>query len=364
MTRRRRSGFFEVELSVTPDPPADPAAADPAAPGAAPRPGPMAAAVRDTARSLQSRARIEADIRAENDALAHELVRLRGLGLVAEPVSLDRIDAARLIRDRAVTPDPDVADLIASIRDIGLSNPIRLERAGDRFELIQGWRRLAAYRALLAETGDPAWAAIPAAVSDPGADLTAAYRRMVDENLVREDVSFAEMADLARACAADPHAPFADLDAAVAGLFRSASAQKRSYIRAFAQLLEMIGGHLAHPRAIPRNLGLDLRRRLAADPDAREALLIALAAHPDRTEAQELALLREFADAEAPAPGPGRPRRGAPPQRFAVTLPRGTARCTVTGLRATLTGPEDLAGLDRARLERAVAAFYAALDDD
>src|SRR6056297_95315 len=154
---RRRRGF-DVDLPEAPE-----AAPDfPAGKEAAPRRGPMASAVRETAESLRARAETEAAIRAENDALAHELVRLRALGLTAEPVPLEAVDAAKLIRDRKVEPDPDVEDLKESIRAIGLSNPIRVERAGERYELIQGWRRLHAYRALLAETGDPAFAAIPA----------------------------------------------------------------------------------------------------------------------------------------------------------------------------------------------------------
>ena len=89
---------------------------------------------------------------------------------------------------------------------MGLSNPIRLEaRADGRFELVQGYRRLSAYRELLDETGDAdRYGTIPAAVSQPGEDLEALYRQMVDENLVRKDISFAEMAMLALDYARDP----------------------------------------------------------------------------------------------------------------------------------------------------------------
>ncbi|HKK35909.1 MAG TPA: ParB/RepB/Spo0J family partition protein [Paracoccaceae bacterium] len=355
---RRRRGF-DVDLPEAPE-----AAPDfPAGKEAAPRRGPMASAVRETAESLRARAETEAAIRAENDALAHELVRLRALGLTAEPVPLDRVDAAKLIRDRKVEPDPDVEDLKESIRAIGLSNPIRVERAGERYELIQGWRRLHAYRALLAETGDPAFAAIPAGIVAPGDDLATSYRRMVDENLVRKDLSFAEMAELARAFAADPQTDCDFAEEAVTILYGSASPQKRSYVRAFAQLLEEIGPHLAHPGAIPRNLGLEVRRRLAEE-GGREALLAALAAQPRRSEAQELSILRGFAEGEGPDPEAAPKRRGrgpAPALDLSVDLPGGPARCRVAGGRVTLQGPAAPTD-DPERLARAVAAFYAALE--
>lgn len=67
----------------------------------------------------------------------------------------------------------------------------------DRFELSQSFRRLSAFRELLEETGDSRYARIPATLQARGAQLDHLYRRMVDENLVRRDISFAEMARLA-----------------------------------------------------------------------------------------------------------------------------------------------------------------------
>ena len=211
MSRRK---LFDIDL---PSEDADPAPQAPAGqgapetksgakPGAPHNRGPMASAVRDTARSLRARAEIEAGVRAENDALAAELVRLRSEGLAIEKIPLDLIDAKKLVRDRRAGPDAQVEDLKRSLLDVGLSNPIRVERAGERYELIQGWRRLQAFRGLLEETENPEWAVIPAAIDPEGGDLDTAYRRMVDENLVREDISFAEMAELARRYFADPRA--------------------------------------------------------------------------------------------------------------------------------------------------------------
>lgn len=257
--------------------------------------GPMASAVRDTANSLRARAEIEAGIRAENDALAAELVRLRAEGLAVERVPLDLIDTEKLVRDRRVEAEPQVQDLKRSLLDVGLSNPIRVERAGARFELIQGWRRLQAFRELLEETEEPHWAAIPAAVEPEGGDLETAYRRMVDENLVREDISFAEMAELARRYAADPRTEAETAEDAVTLLYLSASAQKRSYIRAFAQLLEMAGDVLLHPQALPRALGLELRRALQeTGAEGIDALRQGLAVVPGRGPEDEAEMLRLF----------------------------------------------------------------------
>lgn len=361
MSRRR---VFHVDL-----PEAEDFREEPAAPSVPARRGPMASAIHENAESLRSRTELEARIRAENDALAHEFVRLRDLGLVVELVPLDRIDAARLVRDRARDRDLELADLVASIREIGLSNPIRLEMHGDRYELVQGWRRLQAYHALFAETGEERWSRIPAGVARAGEDLGTSYRRMVDENLVRQDISFAEMAELARAYAEDPSTLCRDADAAVAELFRSASYQKRSYIRAFVQLLSALDGALRHPRALPRNLGLDLRRRLEGEPDARDALLRLLrAAPPDRDEATELDLLRAFALAPASESSATRGRTpGFPP---AERGPDGLrvfvagAELRVRGGGRTLELRLDGRGrhLDETRLREALAAFMAVIE--
>lgn len=369
MSRRR---VFHIDLPEDDETPAE--APAPAAPKrrravAAARPGPMASAVRENAEAQRERRALEEEIRAENDALAHEHVRLKSEGLVLERIPLDAVDAARLTRDRAPGEDPELPELIASIRELGLSNPIRVERHGDRFELVQGWRRLQAFKALLAETGDAAFATIPAAMAGEQ-DLETAYRRMVDENMVRKDISFAEMAELARAYAADPGVSCADVDKAVAALFKSAGYQKRSYIRAFAQLLEMLGGRLQHAPAIPRNLGLAVRQRVEAEPGGLAELIRALDAHPDRDASEELAILRGFtAEAgllEDPAPGAAaarpKPRPRAGKMTFRMARPDGEAKCTAANGRLELRGETDFTSYDRQRLERAVAAFYKALD--
>ena len=267
MSRKRR--IFELDM---PEEPGAGAAAPEPAPGPETFPagkvegeqgrgrrGPMATAVQENAEALRNRAEAEAAIRAENDALAHELVRLKREGLVVDLIPLDAIDAAKLVRDRARAPDLELGELKTSIRELGLSNPIRVEaKPGGRYELVQGMRRLSAYRELLAETGEDRYARIPAGLVAESGGLEGLYRRMVDENLVRKDISFAEMAQLALHYAMDPLTPENDPEKAVAILFKSAGYQKRSYIRSFIRVVEALDGVLLYMAEIPRALGLAL----------------------------------------------------------------------------------------------------------
>ncbi|MEM6354405.1 MAG: ParB N-terminal domain-containing protein [Pseudomonadota bacterium] len=375
MSKRRR--MFEIEV------PEDAPSAVHDVPVGTPdvtgrRRGPMATAVRESAAAVAERAATEAAVREENDRLAHEHVRLKRLGLIATAVSLDAIDTTKLHRDRSSrTADPELEELKASIRELGLSNPIRLEAAeGGRYELIQGWRRLQAYRALHAETGDERFAAIPAGIGRPGESLEKSYRRMVDENMVRRDVSFAEMAMLAQAYAGDPATDCESLHEAVNTLYASAAHQKRAYIRAFADLLEMLETALSFPEAIPRNLGLDLRRRIADGRPTLGEVQEALRARRATTAEEELAVLRLLAGAGSAAAeqdvvdAAGAARRLGPVGEgvrksrtsFRFATSGGEVRCTAADGRLELRGAADFSAIDRRRLEAAVAAFMREID--
>ena len=335
----------------------------------APRRGPMAAAIVETAAALDERRAAEDAIRAENDALAAAQARARRLGLAAELIPLDQISSTKLIRDRRVTAiDYDLGELKASLLEIGLSNPIRVEPAKNGgYELIQGLRRLTAYRALYDETGDDIWAAIPALMTQPGESMEGLYRRMVDENLVRKDVSFAEMAMLARAYAADPDTGETDVDEAVKRLFKSASYQKRSYIRGFAELLDFLDKDLAFPEEIPRNLGVALRNRIRETQGLVGALQKALKELGDNRSVQdELDVLRAHAAGASQKAG-ARPRADradgpAARTRVALSRPLGEAVCTARKGSLALKAPEDFTTYSPAALTRALQAFYDALN--
>ncbi len=332
------------------------------------RRGPMATAISENANALRDQQTTEDAIRVENDRLAHELVRLRSEGYVTEQIALADVVTERLTRDRKPGPDPELDELKASIQDVGLSNPIRVERRNDgRFELIQGMRRLSAFRALLEETGDARFATIPAGVSDV-AELDDSYRRMVDENLIRKDISFAEMGALARAYAEDPANDCPDVDKAVSTLFKSASYTKRSYIRAFASLLAMLEKALMHPNDIPRNVGVELKRKLDSDPGLIRQVSTALVSEPNRDSVREVAILRDFLTIEnATAAKPkaeavGKPRRAK--TTFQVRGRAGIAKCSASSGRIELRYDLDFTRVDRAKLERAVATLIEDLREE
>lgn len=358
----KRQSRFVIELDDQLDP------AEKAPSHAPARRGPMASAIADNAESLKERQALEMRIRKENDDLAHHYIKLKEQGLVIELVPLDHIACSKLIRDRNLENDLELDDLVTSIRDQGLSNAIRAERAKDgRYELIQGYRRLQAYKRLWRETGDQRFSKMPVAVTPPGDELEASYRKMVDENLVRRDVSFAEMAELARHYARDPKTKESSADKAVSALFKSAAYQKRSYIRAFAELLDLIGDHISFPHLIPRNLGLDLRRSLADEQKLAE-LLTELNSQPKRSAETELDLLRRFAqtprrqvDASALKPSPNAEETHLKQRSFTFDGPVESGRCVMRKGRFELLADRDFASVEQETMEEAIAAFFAVL---
>lgn len=372
MVKKRR--MFDIEMpdsgADTPPPVVDAETFPAGKVGPERRRGPMASAIRETADSARDRQETEARIRAENDSLAHEHMRLKRLGLVVDLIPLDRIDSRKLVRDRQPGDDPELVELKESIRALGLSNPIRVEEAADgRFELVQGFRRLSAFRALLEETGDAAsWGAIPAAIWAQGESLDSLYRRMVDENMVRKDVSFAEMAQLALDYAADPAVGETDPDRAVAELFKSAGYQKRSYIRTFIRLVAQLGPVLKFKSEIPRSLGIALVSRMDAVDNLVPSIRAELKDWDDRSVADELAVLRRFAgqgDGTVPArPDAARPATSVGKARtsFQFERPEGRARCTAAAGRLEVKLDRDFSTVDRRRLEQAVRRMLDSLD--
>lgn len=326
------------------------------------RRGPMAAAISENAEALSARQAAEAEIRAENDRLAHEYVALKKNGQIVGMVALDQITSAKLIRDRSADRDPDLDELKTSILAVGLSNPIHVEEVADGYELIQGFRRLSAYRELFAETGEARFAQIPATLQARGAQLDHLYRRMVDENLVRRDISFAEMAQLAMSYA---NRSAQSVAAAIEALYASAGRQKRSYIRHFAHLLTVLGGDLKHPEVIPRATGLSLVKLLEENQRFAGQVRAVLNSQPDRDAALELSLLRS-----AVSGGQAKPKKAkAPTARSSakttikLNRPEGVAKCTASSGRFEVTLDHDFGAIEPRRLEAAARAFLDRLKD-
>lgn len=338
------------------------------------RRGPMASAISETAGSLRDRSAVEADIRAENDALAHEYVRLKRLGLMTDLVPLDNIVTEKLVRDRSnANPDYDLGELKKSIAAVGLSNPIRVEpREDGKYELVQGYRRLAAFKELRGENpDDDTWQAIPAAIFAPGETLETLYRRMVDENLIRKDVSFGEMALLVMSYCADPDNTVSDYDTGVSVLYASASPQKRSYIRKFVKVIDILYKELRFPEEIPRDLGLALARSIEEVPGTVRAIQDALRDWEYRGVVDELDVLRKFAGGGAfedlrtkrtrkPKAEPGEPTNAR--TSFQMRRPQGQVKCTAGAGRFEIRLDRDFSAIDRRKLEMAVQSFLSHLD--
>ncbi|MBU2994081.1 ParB/RepB/Spo0J family partition protein [Octadecabacter sp. B2R22] len=364
MSRKRR--VFDIDLP-------DDADVDPQSPKENPtRRGPMASAISENADALRARKQAADAIRDENDALAHEFVAKREAGGVVLDVPLEDVHTFMLVRDRMPGDDLELESLVTSIRELGLSNPIRLLKRpdGTGYELVQGYRRLSAYKALLEETGDNQWGAVPALVLSGGDDIGGLYRRMVDENVIRKDLSFAEMARAAQTYAADPATEAGDLGAAVAALFQSAPYSKRSYIRSFAFLLDQIGEALAYPTEIPRALGVTVARALKDRPEIKARIRDDLKDWDMRGVLDELDVLRRHSGQEAIDVG-GDPdevaavakskRGAADPSKtkttFDIRTSAGRVKCTAGVGRLEIKVDRDFSTIDRAQLERAIAGL-------
>lgn len=350
MSKKRR--VFDIEFDD----------AEAAVPAGTPetRRGPMATAISENAEALTVRQSAEAAIRAENDALAHEHVRLKQAGLITDLIPVDEVRTDKLTRDRTAGRDDDIDELKTSIGSIGLSNPIRVEKLVDGYELIQGYRRLTAFRELYEETGDEAYARIPAGINAAGEHLEKLYRRMVDENLVRRGVSFGEMAKLAIAYRSeDPN--IESYDHAVEVLFASSGRQRRSYIKQFVRLIVQLGDALIHVEAIPRALGLSVLKRIDEQPGQIRHLTQLLNRESGRSSDDELRILNTYL-AEKPA----RPQSEVPKAAkttFRMSRPEGMAKCTAAHGRIELQLARDFSLLKRQRLEAAVQAFFDVLDE-
>jgi ParB/RepB/Spo0J family partition protein len=96
--------------------------------------------------------------------------------------SLQQIDCDKIIEDtnpmRQGINAPHLAELIESIKQLGLISPILVSPIGDRFNLIAGSRRLAAFRAMGALK-------IPAIVKET--EYVNQVRLRFDENTIRQD---------------------------------------------------------------------------------------------------------------------------------------------------------------------------------
>lgn len=337
---------------------------DSAGPDVRRRSGPMGAAGREVGESVASATEAQVEVRRRNASEAREYREAREAGRVLSVLQLDDVRTDGLPRDRldldGVASADEMEELKSSIRARGQREPIEVYvDLGGRYQLKKGWRRLAALRALLSETGEQRFGTVVARIGPADEDRVSLYVDMVEENAVRQDLTFAEMAAVAIKAAEDPAAGLSGVDDAVARLYASLQKTKRSYIRQFASLLESLGDALAWPKAIGRDLGVDAARVLKARPDLIPVIrsrLVAAATAEEQNAALAWLLSAREVPLEASASSSNGGRRKYEFHHAAVKVTAREGECRIKG-------DTDFASIPRARLEAAVAAFLAKLGD-
>lgn len=317
--------------------------------------GPMGVAVRDTASSLQASSDALVEQRRQNAADAKSFRQAQEEGRVLVSLPIEVVLSDDLPRDRIdlgeVAASEGMDELKTSIRSRGQKEPIEVFRDREgRFQLKKGWRRLTALRQLHEETGEERFSRVVARVTEFGEDRIDLYIDMVEENVVREDLTFAEMAQVAIDAARDPAMDSDDPDVLVGRLYGSLHKMKRSYIRSFVALLTALEGDLRHPKAVSRNLGVEVARRLKEGGSA-EALRAELA--QARGPEGEVAVLARFCESR-PAQGG---RGAAAPAREKFEFHVGGAKVTARAGECRIKSRVDFTSVDRAVLERAISAF-------
>ncbi|MFV0244806.1 MAG: ParB/RepB/Spo0J family partition protein [Qingshengfaniella sp.] len=216
----------------------------------------------------------------------------RASGRMIIDVPLADVAPGYLLRDRVQIDAEEIAALKASIRAHGQRVPAEITPAPQDGEdprpwgLISGWRRLRALSELHAETEDPRFATLRALVRPPEGAADS-YVAMVEENELRVGISYYERARLVHETAA--LGVFADVPAALSGLFATASRAKRSKIGSFIEIHQALGHDLRFPAEIPERLGLAVVARLRAE--GPNMFRTALTREKPETAAAEIAVL-------------------------------------------------------------------------
>lgn len=327
--------------------------------------GPMSTAVRETAENVQQSTEAMVETRQKNAVDAREYRTAVADGLILSRIPLDDISTDDLPRDRldlsGVAASDEMDELKSSIRAHGQKEPIEVYRdVAGAFQLKKGWRRLTALRALSAETGEDRFATALARIDAAVTDRLRHYVDMVEENILRQDLTFAEMAQLAIEAAHDDNIKGRDAEDLVNRLYGSLHKTKRSYIRAFVYLLSLLGEDLQFPKAISRDLGVDAARVLKEQPELAAPLRRELAVCQD-AEGQGVALRTLVLRREMPVTEK-KPERSDTRQKYEFHV--GSAKVTARRGEFRIKDDTDFTDISRDRLEAAVEAFQSALKQD
>ena len=233
--------------------------------------------------------------RAALEEVAREMTAAEEEGRVVKRLPIAEIGMLHFSRDRLHLDDENMEVLKASLKARGQQTPIEVVRTGGGYELISGFRRIEALRAL-GETH------VLALVKKPEG-AAGAYQAMVEENEIRADLSFYERANIAVVCTGQGVYP--NPKRAVAALFAHAPSAKRSKILRFLVIREQMGRALTFPTAIPEKLGLRLAAALEADRKLATRIADVLRKNPPEDAAAERRTLeRALQSSSTPEPAP------------------------------------------------------------
>lgn len=325
--------------------------------------GPMGAAIRDAAENLTESTDAKVEQRRQNtdDAKAYRVATNEGLML--QRIALSDIHTDDLPRDRMdldeVAISDEMEELKSSIRARGQKEPVELYHGPDgRLQIKKGWRRFTALSQLLAETADDAFGNIIARIEGAGQGRLLRYIDMVEENVVREDLSFAEMAQVALTASNDIAVDERDPNVLVGTLYSALHKMKKSYIRAFVTLLSATGEDLRWPKSVPRNAGVDAARVIKGASD-EQVLELRKRLQTAITSEAQIEVLRSFAADN----GSGAKAKAqlTPKQKFEFHL--GKTKVTARQGECRIVSGVDYAAVPKGQLERAVKAFEEALKD-
>lgn len=323
--------------------------------------GPMGAAVREAADSLQETTEAKVEQRRQNvhDAKAYREASEQGRVLTS--IALSEISTDDLPRDRleldAVAVSEEMDELKSSIRARGQKEPVEVYLGGDgRYQLKKGWRRFTALSQLFEETGAAEFGAIIARIDRADEDRISRYIDMVEENVVREDLTFAEMAQVVIVASRDDQVDGGDAEALVGRLYASLHKMKRSYIRSFVFLLTQLDGALKWPKDVSRNLGVDVVRVLKAGPENEGALRDRLTACQARED--QAVILADFVLAGKASQAAGKVKKD-PKEKFEFFV--GDMKVTARKGECRIVSQDDFASIPKDQLEQAIRAFMGAL---
>lgn len=271
-----------------------------------PRPNPATAPIAQVAAESAALGSGEGTEQKLNRADAERLRAAEEQGLLIAELPTDQIIDDTMVRDRSILDADQMTELKLSLRTTGQRLPIEVfPTEGGKYALISGYRRLMATRDL-AEMNPGQFATIKAIVR-PATDSAEAFAAMVEENEIRADLSPYERGRIAVIAA--QQGAFETTEAAINRLFKSASAAKRSKVKSFAEVFEMLGDMLQFPESLTERRGLRLASALRQGAEQR--LRLALEGGEGTTVDREWAVLEQIISETEDGP-PKVAKRGRP----------------------------------------------------